>query len=426
MPSSISLIKAKELVTVDPLYTAPDNPLGIIQNGMMAFDTNKILWIGPESNFPKDLYPQAHWLIDPTETENKVILPGLIDSHTHPIFAGNRAKEFEMRLQGVTYQDIAQAGGGIQTTVQATRNASEAELKALAKERFERMLTFGVTTVEAKSGYGLDQASELKSLKVLNDLQQEIPLTIVPTYMGAHDIPPEYKGKTDDYVELLCAKLIPEVAKTGLAKFCDVFCEEGYFDVAQSRRILECAKSHGMGIRIHAEEFKDIGGAVMAGEIGAASADHLLNISDAGIESLKAGGTVATLLPGTAFYLRVPYAPARKLLDAGATVAVATDFNPGSCMTENLQLMMTLACIQMRMTPAETIQAVTFNAAKALKLEGDRGSLALGKRADWVLFDTDSYQELLYHFGVNFVNTVVINGKIAHTINSDNLIRHLR
>lgn len=401
------IIIAKQIVTVDSKYSTPENPLGVIENGAIVFQDDKIQWLGTVAELDRASYSNATTV----DANDQIVLPGLIDSHTHPVFAGDRAKEFEMRLEGKTYQEIAEAGGGILNTVRATREASEDQLYDLAKARLSRMLGFGVTTVEAKSGYGLDWESELKSLRVIRRLKETLPLTVVSTYMGAHDIPPEYKNKTDAYVTLLCEKQLPQVAELGLAEFCDVFCETGYFSVAQSRQILETAKNLGFGLKIHAEEFNDIGGAVLAGELQASSADHLLNISAAGIQSLKQGGTVATLLPGTAFYLRLPYAPARKILDAGVPVAIATDFNPGSCNTENLQLMMTLACLQMRMTPAEVICAVTLNAAQALNLAHDRGSLSVGKRADCVLMTVSSYQELLYHYGVNFVSQVFVAGQ---------------
>jgi imidazolonepropionase len=339
-------------------------------------------------------------------------MPGLIDSHTHTIFAGDRANEFEQRLQGKTYLEIAQEGGGILKTVNATRHADPETLASLTRQRLQRMLSLGVTTVEVKSGYGLDFESEMKCLNVLKALQTESPVSIVPTYMGGHDIPPEYQGRTDAYVDVLCNEQIPVVAKENLAVFCDVFCEKGYFDVAQSRRILETAQQHGLKLKIHAEEFCDLGGATLAGELRATSADHLLHISDEGIAALKAGNTVATLLPGTAFYLRIKdYAPARKLIQAGVPVALATDFNPGSCVIDNLQLIMALACLQMNMTPVDVIKAVTLHAAMALDLQDDRGSLRMGKRADLAVFNIRHYPELLYRMGSNLLSAVFVAGK---------------
>jgi imidazolonepropionase len=317
-----------------------------------------------------------------------------------------------MRLQGKTYLDIAQAGGGILKTVKATRQASKQELHDLTQKRLNRMLSLGVTTVEVKSGYGLDFDSEIKCLEVLRDLQQTSANSIIPTYMGGHDIPPEYQGRTDAYVDVLCNEQIPVVGERKLAVFCDVFCEKGYFDVAQSRRILETARAHGLKLKIHAEEFCDLGGATLAGELGAISADHLLNISDDGIAALKAGGTVATLLPGTAFYLRIKdYAPANKLMAAGVPVALATDFNPGSCVIDNLQLIMALACLQMNMQPVDVFKAVTLHAAMALDVQHDRGSLSVGKRADIAIFDVGNYNELLYRMGSNLLSDVFVAGR---------------
>jgi imidazolonepropionase len=397
-----------QLVTVDPERMTEENPLGILREGAIRLEDGKIAWIGLSSEVKRADYPSHDWI----DAKGRLVLPGLIDSHTHAIFAGDRADEFEMRLQGKTYLEIAQAGGGILKTVTATRQADRSLLYQLTHQRLQRMLNLGVTTVEVKSGYGLDFASELKCLEVLKDLQAESSVSIVPTYMGGHDIPPEYQGRTDAYVDLLCQEQIPVIAAQKLAVFCDVFCEKGYFDVAQSRRILETAQQHGLKLKIHAEEFCDLGGAKLAGEMGAISADHLLNISDEGIAALKTGGTVATLLPGTAFYLRIKdYAPALKLLAAGVPVALATDFNPGSCVIDNLQWIMALACLQMNMQPVDVIKAVTLNAARALDLQDDRGSLAIGKRADLALFDVTGYNELLYRMGSNLLTAVFVAGQ---------------
>lgn len=397
-----------QLLTVDPAYITEENPLGVICNGAIRIEGGKISWVGRTDEVHRTDFPSHFWL----DAKGKLVMPGLIDSHTHTIFAGNRADEFEMRLQGKSYLEIAQAGGGILKTVKATRQATKKELYELTRQRLQRMLNLGVTTVEVKSGYGLDFESELKCLEVLRELQQDWPMSIVPTYMGGHDIPPEYQGRTDDYVDLLCKEQIPVIAEQHLAVFCDVFCEKGYFDVEQSRRILETARQYGLKLKIHAEEFCDLGGAKLAGELGAISADHLLNISDEGIAALKAGGTVATLLPGTAFYLRIKdYAPANKLLDAGVPVALATDFNPGSCVIDNLQLIMALACLQMNMQPVDVFKAVTLHAAMALDLHHDRGSLTVGKRADMAIFDVTNYNELLYRMGSNLLTDVFVNGR---------------
>ena len=406
--TSVLIYNIGQLVTVDPAWMTPENPLGLIRDGAIRLEDGKIAWLGASSEVSRADYSSHIWL----DAQGKLLMPGLIDSHTHTIFAGDRADEFEMRLQGKTYLEIAKAGGGILKTVTATRQAEPRVLQALTRQRLQRMLNLGVTTVEIKSGYGLDFESEMKCLQVLKDLQVDAPVSIVPTYMGGHDIPPEYQGRTDEYVALLCSQQIPAVAEQKLAVFCDVFCEKGYFDVAQSRRILETAQTHGLKLKIHAEEFCDLGGATLAGELGAVSADHLLNISDEGIAALKSGGTVATLLPGTAFYLRIKdYAPAQKLLAAGVPVALATDFNPGSCVIDNLQWIMALACLQMNMQPVDVIKAVTLNAAMALDLQHDRGSLAVGKRADLALFDVAGYNELLYRMGSNLLAGVFVGGR---------------
>ncbi len=405
---------ASQLVTVNPSASSRENPLAVIEDGTLVVKEGVIVWLGKDVDLPDKFTSDTK--ATNIDMRGKILLPGLIDSHTHPVFAGNRAKEFEMRLQGKSYVEIAEAGGGIANTVRSTREASEDELYTLAQKRLNTMLSFGVTTLEAKSGYGLDKESELNALRAIARLKKSQPQTIVATYMGAHDFPPEAKNDPQaqaNYVDQLCEHDIPEVAKLKLADCCDVFCETGYFSVVQSRRVLETAKRHGLKLKIHSDEFNAIGGTELAGEVGALSADHLLHVTDSGMSALKENKVVATLLPGTAFYLDVPYAPARKLLDAGVTVALATDFNPGSCMTENLQWMMTLGCLKMKMMPAEAIQGVTLNAAKALGLDSDRGSLDVGKRADITVFDVTSYQELLYHYGVNFLTDVFIEGKLV-------------
>ena len=412
--SRLILSGFREVVTVDPARVTPDNLLGGISGGMLGIENGRLAWVGQISEKPEgwDDVPER-------DMYGLTALPGLIDSHTHPVFAGNRADEFEARLQGKTYLEIADEGGGILKTVQATRQAPLDELCRLTEARLLTSLRFGVTTIEAKSGYGLDLESELKSLQVLKTLQARLPMDILPTFMGAHDIPPEYQGRTEAFVDRVCREMIPAVAEQHLAEFCDVFCETGYFSVAQSRRILETGIQHGLKPRIHAEEFTNIEGAIMASELSALSADHLLHLSERGINALAKSGTVATLLPGTAFYLRMKeYAPARKLLDAGATVALATDFNPGSCMSQNLQLIMVLAGLQMGMLPHEIIRGVTLNASKALGRDVDRGSLTPGKRADLALFNIGSVNEILYHFGVNTLSQVWIAGLPVYSAES--------
>jgi imidazolonepropionase len=382
--------------------------IAVIENGAVLINEGRIEWIGPSNQMPP--VPPNATLIDAT---GKTVLPGLVDSHTHLIFAGTREDEFEMRLQGVAYPDIAAKGGGIHSTVRNVRQASKVQLKELARRRLDRMLAMGVTTVEVKSGYGLSFADEIKSLEVISELNDEHPCDLVPTFLGAHEVPPEFRDERERYIRLLIEKLIPEVSDRRLAEFCDVFCEQGVFNIAESERILNAAVDHGLKLKIHADEFTPLGGAELAGRLGATSADHLLNVTDAGIDAMLASGTVATLLPGTAFFLGVPYAPARRLIDRGLPVALATDCNPGSCMTENLPLIGTMACTQMKMLPAEVITALTLNGAAALGRSDNIGSIEVGKQADLVILDVPSYQHLPYHFGVNHVWKVIKSGRVV-------------
>jgi imidazolonepropionase len=382
--------------------------LGVISDGALVLKDGLIAWLGPTSALPP--LPAESEVV---EAAGKVVLPGLVDSHTHLIFAGSRAGEFEQRLQGATYQQITEAGGGILSTVREVRRRSRQELKDRARPRLERLLRLGVTTVEVKSGYGLTFADEIKCLQAVADLRAEVPVELVPTFLGAHAVPPEYREDRAGYLHLLCDEMLPEVARTGLAEFCDVFCETGVFSLAESEQVLSRARELGLGLRVHADELSPLGGAELAVRMGAASADHLLCVSNAGIDTLAAADTVATLLPGTAFFLGLPYAPARRLIDRGAAVALATDCNPGTCMTENLPLVGTMACTQMRMLPAEVVNALTLNGAAALG-RGDRiGSLAVGKQADLVVCAIEDYRELFYHYGVNRVWRVYKRGQLV-------------
>ncbi len=381
----------------------------LIENGAVVVRDGRIAWVGPTAELPPT--SGADEVID---AEGKVVLPGLVDSHTHLIFAGSRADEFEQRLQGKTYQEISAAGGGINATVRRVREASRSELKRLARRRLQRYLHFGVTTVEVKSGYGLTTADELKCLEVVCELDDEGPLELVPTFLGAHAVPPEFRSDRDGYLRLLLDEMLPQVARLGLARFCDVFCETGVFSVAESERILNRARDLGLGLKLHADELTPLGGAELAARLGAVSADHLLCVTDAGIDALAASGTVATLLPGTAFFLGVPPAPARKLIERGVAVALASDCNPGTCPSENLPLAGTTACTQMKMLPSEAIAALTLNAAAALGLSDRIGSLEPGKQADLIVCDVPDYRQLFYHFGVSHVWRVVKRGRVVH------------
>ncbi len=340
------------------------------------------------------------------DAEGRLVTPGLVDPHTHAVFAGNRVQEFLARARGEKY-----TGGGILTTVRATRAASEEELVQLAKPRLLRMLGQGVTTVEIKSGYGLTLEDELKILRVIRRLGEELPITVVPTFMGAHAFPPEVPR--DHYVQLLVEEMLPKVAEEKLARFCDVFCDRGFYTVEEARRILASARDLGLGLKIHADELAYVGGAELAGELSAASAEHLLYVSDEGIEALARAGTVAVLLPGTAFLLDEPYPPARELLEAGVPVALGTDFNPGSCPLASLPFVMSLAVLKLRMSPEEVLTAVTLNAAAALGLAHELGSVEVGKRADLVVWDAGTFAEIPYWMGQNLAWAVVKDGRLV-------------
>ncbi len=341
-----------------------------------------------------------------------VVSPGLVDSHTHAVFGVWRAAEYALRARGVPYMEIARRGGGINASVKDLRTRSEDELVELTRPRVREMLRHGTTTAEVKSGYGLRTEDELKMLRVVQRLEAEGPIDLVPTFLGAHELPPEYRGgRRGEYVELLVREMIPAVAAEGLARFCDVFMEPGVFTAAETRRILEAGMDHGLVPKLHADELEPSGGAELAVEVGAASADHLGAVTDAGVRALARSATVATLLPGTLFFLgKTHYAPGRRLLDSGATVALATDFNPGSSPSPNLALVMTMACSQMGFEPLEALVAATAAGARALRLEDGRGTVAPGVPADLVLWATADHREIAYRYGVNLVRGVWKNG----------------
>jgi imidazolonepropionase len=384
--------------------------LSIIPDGAVVISDGVIQWVGHTSDLPP--ISRDAEVIDVT---GKVVLPGLIDSHTHLVFAGAREDEFEQRLQGKTYEEIAAGGGGINATVQQVRRISKEELKAATRRRLQRLLSFGVTTVEIKSGYGLNLANELKCLEVIAELNQEGPWELVPTFLGAHAVPPEFRQNREGYLRLLLDEMLPEVSRCRLAEFCDVFCERGVFSLEESERILDRAGELGMKAKLHADEFFPLGGAELAAQMHAVSADHLLSITDAGIEALARSDTVATLLPGTAFFLCLQYAPARRLIEAGMTVALASDCNPGTCPSENLPLIGSLACTQMKMLPAEVVTALTLNAAAALDRSDRLGSIEVGKQADLIVCDVPDYRQIFYHFGVGHVWRVIKRGRVVYT-----------
>ena len=343
----------------------------------------------------------------------RLVTPGLVDAHTHLIFGGFRQHELADKLRGRTYLEILAAGGGILSTVKATRAASEAQLTAKALAALKEMLSFGVTLCEAKSGYGLSTEEELKQLRVVRNLNGTQPVELVSTFLGAHAIPPEYKDDHEGYVRLICEDMLPAVAAQGLAEYCDVFCESGVFSVEESRRILSRALALGLKVKIHADEIDALGGAQLAGALGAVSAEHLIAVTDKGIESMQKGGTIACLLPATSFYLGADYAPARKFIQAGVPVALATDYNPGSCPSLNLQLVMNLACLKDKMTPEEVLTAVTLNGAAAIGRAESHGSIEAGKKADFVIWNAADLDFLCYRFGSNLAGTVIKGGIIC-------------
>jgi len=378
--------------------------IGVLRDAAVAVEAGSITWVGGADDPHK---PDAGEVVDCTGC---TVLPGFVDSHTHIVHAGNRSDEFARRLRGVSYQQIAAEGGGILRSMRAARESSVETLVEESRARVQSAFRHGSTTIEAKSGYGLDTASEVRLLEAIAQLQEEEIPTLVPTFLGAHDMPPEHREQRERYIAEIIEEMIPEVARRGLARFCDVFSDTGYFTVAESERIYAAARAHGMELKVHADELSSFGGAEMAARVGAISADHLLCISDEGVEAMRAAGVVATLLPGTAFYLGLPYAPARRMIAEGMTVALATDCNPGSNLCENMQMTLALACMGMRMTVEEAIAAATINGAAALGLSDRIGSIEPGKNADMVLMSVPDYPDIVYHYGVNHAAAVVKNG----------------
>ena len=382
--------------------------VGVLTDAGVLSENGKIVWVGAMSDWKGSL-PETFSEID---ASGKVVLPGFVDSHTHMMFAGNRAHEFALRSQGATYQQIAEAGGGILNTITNVRAASKKDLKKQTLRYMNSMMRHGTTTVEIKTGYGLDLDSEIKMLDAINELKAEEMMTVVPTFICAHAYPPEYKQNKSAYVDLIIDKMIPYAGKRNLAAFCDVFCEKGYFELDDTERILTEGKKHGMLPKIHAEELNPLGGAELAARVGAVSADHLEHVTEEGIQALREGNVVAALLPGVSFFLNHGYAPARKLIDAGVAVAIASDFNPGSCMSYSMPLMMTIACTQMKMSPEEALVASTLNAAAALNMSSSIGSIEVGKNADLIIADVPDYKFLAYHFGANHIITTIKNGTV--------------
>ena len=416
MAKKMLLKNAAELVTCRgkaPKTGAAMSDIGLIHDGALWVEDGVIRRVGTTAEVLAGLDVKDAEVIDAKE---RCVLPGFIDPHTHFLFAGHRAEEFSWRLRGDTYMQIMERGGGIVNTVRDTRAATRDELLSAGRRRLNSMLSFGVTTVEGKSGYGLDTATEVKQLEVMAQLDREHVVDIAPTFMGAHAVPPEYKGRTDEFVQYLLQDVLPEIARHKLAEFCDVFCEKGVFSVEQSRRLLKAAQDLGIKSKVHADEIVSFGGAELAAEVGAVSAEHLLHASDEGIRRMGQAGVIAVLLPATAFCLREPYARAREMIDTGTPVALATDFNPGSCFSESIPLVIALAALYMQMTPAEIISALTINAAAAIGRSDRIGSLEVGKQADFLLLSHPSHVYLPYHAGVNCVETVVKRGRIVRDL----------
>jgi imidazolonepropionase len=383
--------------------------LGLIEDGSIWMESGVIQAVGTTKELEK-LYADRMHEAEVFDATGHLVTPGLVDPHTHVVYGGSREREFEMRLEGATYMDIMNGGGGIHATTRMTREASEEELMKQTIRRLDSFLAHGVTTVEGKSGYGMNLETELKQLRVMKKLQEEHPIDLVPTFMGAHAVPKDYKGREDEFVDHLINDMLPIVSEEKLAEFNDVFCEKGVFTPEQSERILKAGKKYGLIPKIHADEIEPYGGAELAAKIGAISAEHLLKASEEGIQAMAKSGTIACLLPATALYLREDAAPGRRMVDEGVAVAISTDCNPGSSPTTSMPLVMNLACISMRLTPAEALTAATYNAACAINRQEKIGSLEVGKQADVVLWNVENYQELQYLFGVNHVKTVWKNG----------------
>ena len=378
----------------------------LVRDGLIAA-------VGTSEEIERSLPSDAE-VVDAT---GRVVLPGFVDAHAHPVFGGNRVDELELRAKGATYEQIAAGGGGIRSTVRKTRAATEDQLLAQAIKHAEWFIRCGTTTVEAKSGYGLSVEDEIKILRVVRRLNKETPVEFVPTFLGAHAIPEDFQSAPDRYVSLVIDEMLPRIADEGLAEFCDVFCERGYFDLEASRLVLSAARARGLGLRIHADQLTNFGGAELAAELGAVTADHLEQTETSGIAAMKRAGVQPVLLPGSVYSLgKTRYPRAREMIEAGLAVVLATDFNPGSSPTPSMQMVLSLAATQMKMTPAESVTAATINAAFSLK-RGDRiGSLEAGKLANFALFDCEDYRELAYYFGLPQTHSVYVRGECVFSL----------
>jgi imidazolonepropionase len=385
--------------------------LAIIPDGGMLIRDGRIMAVGPSHEVRKGVSKDAQ-IID---ARGRTVLPGFVDAHTHTVFAGDRVDEFEQRARGATYEEIAANGGGIRSTVRKTRAATEDDLLEHAKKHARWFLQNGTTTIEAKSGYGLSVEDELKILRVIRRLKSESPIEIVPTFLGAHAVPDEFRNAPEQYAALVVHGMLPRIAEEGLAEYCDIFCERGYFSIAESEKILAAAKQLGLGLRMHVDQLTDSGGAFLAARLRSATADHLEQTNAAGIAALAEAGVQPVLLPGSVYALGLTkYPRAREMIEAGLAVVLATDFNPGSSPTPSLPMIMSLAITQMKMTPAECLTASTINAAYSLNRGNDIGSLEAGKRADFSVFDCSDYREIAYYFGVSQLQAVYVRGRSVY------------
>ncbi len=386
------------------------NPYGMVKDGVLVVGGNRIVWLGKRAELPADYKSRVEKIYD---GQGGWITPGLVDCHTHLIYAGSRAREFELRLQGATYEEIARQGGGIRSTVAATREADEKILLEQSAPRLEALMQEGATTVEIKSGYGLDLETELRMLRVARQLGEKYPVTIVPTYLGAHALPPEFEGRSDEYIDLVCSSVMPEVAKQNLAVAVDAFCESIGFTPAQTERVLKSARELGLAVKLHAEQLSDLNGAELAARYGALSADHLEYVSEEGVRAMAEKGMVAVLLPGAFYFLRETKLPPMDLLrHHGVPIALSTDCNPGSSPTTSLLLILNMACTLFRITPEEALAGITRNGARALGLQDRIGTLEQGKDADFVLWEISEPAELAYRIGFNPLMQVVRQGEL--------------
>ncbi|WP_025116944.1 imidazolonepropionase [Lysinibacillus fusiformis] len=414
---TILIKNANEVITLKNNVRGPRTKeqmqeIAIVENGSVLIEEDRIVAVGALEQLEVD-FPELVKKANTIDASGKVVMPGLVDCHTHLVHGGTREEEFNMRLNGSTYMEIMNAGGGIHATTKRTRETSFDDLYEKTRHHLDIFLKHGVTTVEAKSGYGLDWETEKKQLEVAKKLQATHDMDVVSTFMGAHAVPRDYKGREDEFVDVLIHEMLPKVAELELAEFNDVFCEKGVFTPEQSERILEAGKALGLTPKIHADEIEPYEGAELAAEVGAISAEHLLVASDEGIQKMAEAGTIAVLLPGTAFFLRAPFARGRLMIDEGVPVAISTDFNPGSSPTLSLPFIMNLACMHMGMTLEEVLTATTINAAYALNRGEQIGSLEVDKKADVIILDVANYKQLQYFYGMNHTNTVIKNGQVV-------------